>query len=878
MQGIRGVNWHMMLFLLFRRLGNHSHCGGGKERWWSIASLCFLVMISATELRGQGASTMGTPPPPPPRDFWVAPYGTINQTWQFCSPTQPFLTLDQARLQIRAYRAAGYNAAHQITVYIAGAKYDLADAVVFTIEDSGWVGHPIKYVAWNPGGIQGYNDDDVLFSGGRDLVGWAPSGTMLSVCGAQLNLWTCMIAPPVEDVRDVYMQRRRLVRARFPNVSEVCPHTLWTGPNSAPCAGDGFLRLYNVLRNSPGGNPVKTTVLRRYANSPAWPPEQGIDWRDVEVVAYTQYLSPRQRATANSGQISTANDEMLIDFPITQYAFANPHPGLNPPVIEMDLGALGIYKHVQPNSHSLRKVHVRGELELVGHEHHAAQVYLEGARAFLDANEEWHYDPIASTLTIALCPSHVTGPQDVVIPVLQRLLVLDRVAHVEFEGLDWAYSFFPFPKQADGITPGYAPNQAGAQWIDVVRLEHVPELLTAAVVLEGAEYCKFTACRFGHMGATAVSVGTKVSGSQYWQSNHITVSRCEMFDLGGHGILIGDNQTRISNFGAAQPGARKPNEGNIISQSKVHRFGLVYKCAAGLNLYHARNAYIGNNEIAYGNWSGMHIGNLGRSAVEPGLYSTCIIKPSGVANRIEFNKIHRACLGLIDCGGIYMAGTNRFLPASDYSTLFANYILSMQPSPYSTLTQGVNGIYWDRGANEWAVARNYVRNVYRLFHFNTRGSGPGSGPNLANAETFGGPTYPISWQQDSCPQGGGPYTWTGQFWPIGDPEMANRWFFAPDAHPSYYMRFMSFKHCWGHAALPMNNMQNVIVPAHQNDPIAIAIADQAGPAQPALWFPGTGERIYPVAGLCSRRCGTTPQPPNPGDDTEFDLWDWEWDW
>jgi hypothetical protein len=850
-----------------------------------------LLLATATTVRAQNPIP-GPPPELLPRTFWVAPYGDANQTWQYCSPADPFLTLDQARAQIQAYRAAwpSYNTAHWITVKVSGGEYLLHETVVFTSDDSGWSTRPIRYVAWDPDGIQGVNDKDAFFSGGIRLSGCVIETSRLPFCNTTVNIWACPVPPEITDVRDVYLNRRRMLRARFPNVPEICPHTSWNSPTVPPCALEGFLPVRLVQDvGEPGVDPelFQRVILRRHSGVPAWP--SVIDAIGFEIVGHPQYLSPRQQVDPAWVTLDQVTNELVIEFPIHE------DQGIH-------LGGFGVYNHNNPAS---QPQHVRGEANVTGAPQLATVVVLEGALAFLDAHEEWHFTPppdpqTPGTLRIALCAAHTDlDEEDLVVPVLEELLRFDEAAWVEFHGLDFAYTHFPFPTQADGTTPGYSSFHSGMQWTGGVE---PPDILGGAILLLGSEGVRFTECRIAHTGATAVKITTKVlaNPTEYRPSHFNTLHRCEIFDVGGKAVHIGDPYTRSNPWGnppdPSRPHASRLNE---IVQCKIYQYGLIYKDAPAITLFNVGDTYVAYNEVSFGNWAGMEIGGHGRSASLRSDWTAwgCTGPHATEGTRIEYNHIHRACLGLVDCGGIYMAGTHYSSVHSPYSTLVGNYITSMQPSPYLYHAGGVNGLYFDRGADRWFFAGNFVRNVQRLMHFNNQQPGnpqmePPQYPTLPRI--FGGQTWPTQWTQ-KCGAENSYHQWPGQFYyeDLQSDQMANRWFFplpcgtgcCPPSNPpcpchpnacAYYKRFSQASENFGSSALPTNLNQNVFLEMGV-DAIATAIVNAAGPSDSAIWFPGTGERIYPLARLCARRC-TTPSQPNPSDESDFDLWDWEWDW
>lgn len=116
---------------------------------------------------------------------------------------------------VRRYKQA--HGPQTILVRIAGGLYQLTGPVVFTAEDSGWENMPIQYVAWNPDFFDNPYQDDVLFSGGIVVGGWQPAVTPFGVqayVSQQLD---------VVEIRDLWVNNCRMVKARFPNVPEPCP-------------------------------------------------------------------------------------------------------------------------------------------------------------------------------------------------------------------------------------------------------------------------------------------------------------------------------------------------------------------------------------------------------------------------------------------------------------------------------------------------------------------------------------------------------------------------------------------------------------------------------------------------------------------------------
>jgi hypothetical protein len=278
-----------------------------------------LILATATTVRAQDDNDPipGPPPEVAPRTFWVAPFGDANQTWQYCSPEEPFLTLDQARLQIRAYRAhsISYNTPHWITVRVAGGEYVLEDTLVFTSDDSGWATRPIRYIAWDPDGAGTEFDCDPIVMGGSRVTGWQMEAVLGVDCnGNTLQLWQTTLPPGAVHPRDLYYNARRLIPARYPNVPPICWPESWEDPMDPPCPNSGVLKVSEVVRfEDTGLQRWQRLVLERTGSDP-WP--SSIDWTEVEVVARRQWEAPRQIATAGREE---STEEVTIDFLVTSW-------------------------------------------------------------------------------------------------------------------------------------------------------------------------------------------------------------------------------------------------------------------------------------------------------------------------------------------------------------------------------------------------------------------------------------------------------------------------------------------------------------------------------------------------------------------------------
>jgi len=148
------------------------------------------VLAAACVLSGAGWSAAA--------DFHVAPDGRDDAAG---TKAAPFATLSRARDAVRALIAAGLK--RDVTVEIAGGRYELDGPVVFGPADSGTAEHAVTYAA--------AAGETPVFSGGRTIRGLTRTAE---------GRWTGRI----DDVaagrwrfNELFVNGRRAVRARYPN-------------------------------------------------------------------------------------------------------------------------------------------------------------------------------------------------------------------------------------------------------------------------------------------------------------------------------------------------------------------------------------------------------------------------------------------------------------------------------------------------------------------------------------------------------------------------------------------------------------------------------------------------------------------------------------
>jgi hypothetical protein len=193
----------------------------------------------------------------------------------------------------------------------------------------------------------------------------------------------------------------------------------------------------------------------------------------------------------------------------------------------------------------------------------------------------------------------------------------------------------------------------------------------AAVQARFARGCAVERCRFARLGGYAVDFGHGCQGNR--------VAGCEMSDLGGGGVRLGDSD--------ANQAAAAPNVNNTVTDNHIHHIGLVNAPAVGVLVLLSGGNRIAHNEIDHtfyttisAGWSWGYASNLCRS------------------NIIEYNHLHDIGQGVLsDMGGVYTLG------AQPGTIVRNNLIHDVNVSVY-----GGWGLYTDEGSSGIVLESNIV--------------------------------------------------------------------------------------------------------------------------------------------------------------------------
>ncbi len=131
-------------------------------------------------------------------DYYVSTSGSDENPG---SKAQPFATIEKARDALREDISKGPD--KDMAVLIRGGKYEITKPLVFGPEDGGGNIFGVTYA--------GYPGEKVVISGGRKVTGWEKT---------EDGRWQCDVSEFVQKYgafRDLYINGRRCIRARYPN-------------------------------------------------------------------------------------------------------------------------------------------------------------------------------------------------------------------------------------------------------------------------------------------------------------------------------------------------------------------------------------------------------------------------------------------------------------------------------------------------------------------------------------------------------------------------------------------------------------------------------------------------------------------------------------
>jgi hypothetical protein len=195
--------------------------------------------------------------------------------------------------------------------------------------------------------------------------------------------------------------------------------------------------------------------------------------------------------------------------------------------------------------------------------------------------------------------------------------------------------------------------------------------IEAALQFRLANHCALERCRFTRLGGYAVDFGHGCQDNK--------VAGCEMWDLGGGGVRIGDSD--------AHAALATPNTANDVTDNHIHHIGLVHAPAVGVLALLSANNLIAHNEIDHTYYTAISVGWTWGYGPTP-----C------QGNLIEYNHLHDIGQGMLsDMGGVYTLGLQP-------GTIIRGNLIH----DVSIFNYGGWGLYTDEGSSGIVLESNIV--------------------------------------------------------------------------------------------------------------------------------------------------------------------------
>lgn len=587
--------------------------------------------------------------------YWVSPTGSYQNNGT--SPSTP-TTLEGARDKIRATHP---QLTDTVQVILQQGIYYRTDPFILSgPDDSGNADHRIIYRADVGSGGAGYAN--VMIHGGFPTWGWqqgpAAGGGIIWTMNPYVDADSKGgdadsdkgLYPPF---RDLYYRNRRLIRSRFPNIGE-------TGTG----IDDGYLTVTQGWTSTLNGQPARGYQFTNF-NSAGRTIVPGLTaaGAPVEMVARlpNAWTTPRQilgGATYGPAATPPTNMYFLDTAPIgwiTTSPTGTPLPCVSP--------------NCNAGWSLCNSLQIRGQTDnWCPAGTIPSKCFFENALAFVDSLYEWHYNDANHTFTVILPVGENPNVADyeIVFPMATQLLTMNNVQSVTFNRLNWGFTRFDLP--AGGYRPlfgGYGPGPTN-------------NLSTyGALAMSSVDDIIFTNCRIAHTGASALQI----------DGDHIQLQGNKIFDVGAHGIVLGNRAHWNVSADAGQ--------NNIILHNQVLGFGRVYHDSLGIQVNIQQNSLIQANEVGCGGYSG----------ISEGVVVSPLQSPYAFNNQLFNNRVHHVCRKISDGGGLHISGG---MPNCEMKF---NYVCDVS---------GGRGLFFDEGAlGPWTLGWNMLERCTLPIGFHT---------------------------------------------------------------------------------------------------------------------------------------------------------------
>lgn len=672
---------------------------------------CLVFTLAVTQIATAAESAL-----------YVSPDGNDAWSGRLAEPTAagddgPFATIPRARDAARELKGDGA----PVTVYLRGGTYFIDETIRFGPEDSGTAEAPVSYAAY-PGE-------------GPELVGGRPVSGLQAAGGGVLEVELAAVREGEWYFRQLFIDGRRQVRARYPNLDPENPvrggflyvYRSMGGWGSGvgnihnrgdrldylvnlPAGGEYTVWIYYGAHNEPfgrtemdgrttltvdDGEPVALTDLR---DTGGWTPsrwsrsgtlslgagEHRIRWRNeqgggINLDAFALSDDPDWRPEGTSLS-EPAEGRHVVVFHAEDYVECE-----GPQISTSGGGSKTQFRYAE------------GEFKPAWADAPGAEVHIfqsGSCRAFKEIVAIEHVDERLRAVTLSGPECHAgigTGDRYFVENVREEL---DAPGEWYLDRESGVLSLIPpegFSEESEVVAP------AVGRLIEFAGSEEAPveHIRLSGLTIRCTDYSPDDGCGGYGMGREGV---LHFTGARSCAVEGCTFVGCGRYAVclsgGGENAVTGCDIAEGAEGGVLVIGSAR----NLISDNHIHDCGAIYKHIGGVVLTGA-----GSDENVVAHNLIHHMSRYGIT-----------IKNGGLRNVIEYNHVHHTNLETYDTGGIEVTQHDTDLRSG---SVIRNNIVADSVGWYSQGPDGsvynAWGIYLDSYAGGYTVTNNItIRNTH----------------------------------------------------------------------------------------------------------------------------------------------------------------------
>lgn len=310
--------------------------------------------------------------------------------------------------------------------------------------------------------------------------------------------------------------------------------------------------------------------------------------------------------------------------------------------------------------------------------------YLENHPAFIDADDEWCFEPATGTIFYQAPEGEDPNTKTFIVPAMEHLITIEGTPetparNLHFQGLTFTHAAWALPEI------GYRGIQAGYHGTSEKPAAPV-FCQPAAIECRYAEDCSFELCRVAHTGASGIGIG------EGCRRNRVT--GCRLEDIGCNGIHIGHRTGALlgpSNvLDKDWDTDRQIPVDNRAASNFVRTCGQISSGAVGIFDAFTRDTVIAHNVITELPYSGISVG-----------YRWSRLPSSQRHCRVEYNRIFNVLNDVVDGGGIYTLGVQ------PETLIRGNLIYEVHRSDFGHGAPN-NGFFFDECSSGFTIEENIV--------------------------------------------------------------------------------------------------------------------------------------------------------------------------